>query len=30
MAPGHDIAGIVTKIGSAITNFKTGDQVGVG
>lgn len=30
MVPGHEIAGIVTGVGSAVTNFKTGDRVGVG
>lgn len=28
--PGHEIAGIVTAAGSAVTNFKPGDRVGVG
>ena len=30
MVPGHEIAGIVTAVGSAVTKFKTGDSVGVG
>lgn len=30
MVPGHEIAGIVTKVGSKVTKFKVGDQVGVG
>jgi uncharacterized zinc-type alcohol dehydrogenase-like protein len=30
IAPGHEIAGTVTKVGSKVTNFKVGDQVGVG
>jgi len=28
--PGHEIVGKVTKIGTAVTNFKPGDLVGVG
>lgn len=28
--PGHEIVGRVTKVGSAVTKFKPGDQVGVG
>ncbi|MDO4665629.1 MAG: NAD(P)-dependent alcohol dehydrogenase [Actinomycetaceae bacterium] len=28
--PGHEIAGIVTEIGSQVTKFKVGDRVGVG
>jgi alcohol dehydrogenase (NADP+) len=28
--PGHEIVGRVVKVGSAVTNFKTGDVVGVG
>lgn len=28
--PGHEIVGKVTKIGTAVTNFKLGDLVGVG
>ena len=28
--PGHEIVGKVTKVGSAVTKFKTGDLVGVG
>jgi uncharacterized zinc-type alcohol dehydrogenase-like protein len=28
--PGHEIVGRVTTVGSAVTNFKTGDLVGVG
>ncbi len=28
--PGHEIVGIVTRIGRAITKFKPGDRVGVG
>ena len=30
MVPGHEIAGTVTKIGSAVTKFKVGDLIGVG
>ena len=30
MVPGHEIAGVVTKVGSKVTRFKVGDQVGVG
>jgi len=30
LAPGHEIAGIVTAVGSAVTAFKVGDRVGVG
>jgi uncharacterized zinc-type alcohol dehydrogenase-like protein len=30
MVPGHEIAGIVSKVGDKVTKFKTGDQVGVG
>ncbi|GJF10623.1 NADP-dependent alcohol dehydrogenase C 2 [Mycolicibacterium cyprinidarum] len=30
LTPGHEIAGIVTEIGSAVTKFKVGDRVGVG
>lgn len=28
--PGHEIIGIVTRVGSAVTEFKKGDRVGVG
>ncbi len=28
--PGHEIVGIVTRIGEAVTEFEVGDQVGVG
>ncbi len=28
--PGHEIVGIVTRIGSVVTDFKQGDRVGVG
>ena len=30
MVPGHEIAGIVSQIGSAVTKFKVGDRIGVG
>ncbi|WP_307718703.1 NAD(P)-dependent alcohol dehydrogenase [Azospirillum sp. B4] len=30
MVPGHEIAGIVTQVGSAVTKYKVGDKVGVG
>ncbi len=30
LVPGHEIAGIVTKIGSDVTKFAVGDRVGVG
>ena len=30
MVPGHEIAGLVTQIGSKVTKFKVGDTVGVG
>lgn len=30
MVPGHEIAGIVTAIGSEVTKFAVGDRVGVG
>ncbi|MET7739858.1 NAD(P)-dependent alcohol dehydrogenase [Streptomyces sp. NPDC005385] len=30
MVPGHEIAGIVSETGSAVTRFKVGDRVGVG
>ncbi|MBN8660741.1 MAG: NAD(P)-dependent alcohol dehydrogenase [Candidatus Obscuribacter phosphatis] len=30
MVPGHEIVGIVTEVGSAVTRFKPGDRVGVG
>ncbi|MGP4053503.1 NAD(P)-dependent alcohol dehydrogenase [Mycobacterium sp. 4D054] len=30
IVPGHEIAGIVTEIGSEVTKFKVGDRVGVG
>jgi uncharacterized zinc-type alcohol dehydrogenase-like protein len=30
MVPGHEIAGVVAQVGSAVTKFKVGDHVGVG
>ena len=30
MVPGHEITGIVSKIGPAVTRYKIGDRVGVG
>lgn len=30
MVPGHEITGIVSKIGSRVTRYKVGDRVGVG
>jgi uncharacterized zinc-type alcohol dehydrogenase-like protein len=30
VVPGHEIAGIVTEVGSEVTGFKVGDRVGVG
>ncbi|QZT64049.1 NAD(P)-dependent alcohol dehydrogenase [Mycolicibacterium austroafricanum] len=30
LVPGHEIAGIVTEVGSAVTKFTVGDRVGVG
>lgn len=30
LTPGHEIAGIITKIGTNVTKFKVGDRVGVG
>lgn len=30
MVPGHEIAGIVTSVGSAVTKFSIGDKIGVG
>lgn len=30
MVPGHEIAGIVTEVGAAVTKFTVGDRVGVG
>ncbi|EHA8590695.1 Cinnamyl alcohol dehydrogenase 3 [Cocos nucifera] len=30
VVPGHEITGVITKVGSNVTNFKVGDRVGVG
>ena len=30
MVPGHEIAGVVSAVGSAVTKYKVGDSVGVG
>lgn len=30
MVPGHEIAGVVTSVGSSVTRFKVGDHIGVG
>ena len=30
LVPGHEIAGTVARVGSAVTRFKAGDRVGVG
>ncbi|MER5775747.1 NAD(P)-dependent alcohol dehydrogenase [Streptomyces sp. NPDC002039] len=30
MVPGHEIAGVVTEVGSGVTKFAVGDRVGVG
>ncbi|MDE1146237.1 MAG: NAD(P)-dependent alcohol dehydrogenase [Azospirillaceae bacterium] len=30
MVPGHEIAGVVTEVGSGVTKYKVGDKVGVG
>jgi uncharacterized zinc-type alcohol dehydrogenase-like protein len=30
MVPGHEIAGVVTAVGSEVTKFSVGDRVGVG
>ncbi len=30
MVPGHEIAGVVTEIGAAVTDVRVGDRVGVG
>lgn len=30
VVPGHEIAGVVTAVGSAVTMYKVGDRVGVG
>jgi len=30
MVPGHEIAGVVTKVGPSVTKFNVGDKIGVG
>lgn len=30
MVPGHEIAGVITEVGTKVTKFKVGDRVGVG
>src|SRR5579863_9279382 len=30
MVPGHEIAGVVTAVGSKVTKYKVGDKVGIG
>ncbi len=30
LVPGHEIAGVVTEVGSDVTKYKVGDRVGVG
>ncbi|WP_327353817.1 NAD(P)-dependent alcohol dehydrogenase [Streptomyces sp. NBC_01304] len=30
MVPGHEIAGVVTEVGSGVTKYQVGDRVGVG
>lgn len=30
MVPGHEIAGVVSRVGNKVTKFRVGDQVGVG
>jgi uncharacterized zinc-type alcohol dehydrogenase-like protein len=30
LVPGHEVAGVVTEVGSEVTEFKVGDRVGVG
>ena len=30
MVPGHEIAGVVTEVGTGVTKFKVGDRIGVG
>ncbi len=30
MVPGHEMAGVVTEVGSAVTKFKVGERIGVG
>ncbi|CAN8328443.1 unnamed protein product [Cochlearia groenlandica] len=30
LVPGHEVVGVVTEVGAKVTNYKTGDKVGVG
>jgi alcohol dehydrogenase (NADP+) len=30
VVPGHEVAGVVTEVGSSVTKFKKGDKIGVG
>lgn len=30
MVPGHEIAGVITEVGSAVTKFRVGDSAGIG
>jgi uncharacterized zinc-type alcohol dehydrogenase-like protein len=30
LPPGHELAGVVTAVGSKVTKLKVGDKVGVG
>jgi uncharacterized zinc-type alcohol dehydrogenase-like protein len=30
MVPGHEIAGVVTSVGSSVSKFRVGDHIGVG
>ena len=30
MCPGHEIAGVVSEVGSEVTRFEVGDKIGVG
>jgi len=30
MVPGHELAGVVSAVGSKVTGFKVGDQIGIG
>ena len=30
MVPGHEIAGVVTQVGTSVSKFKVGDRIGVG
>jgi len=30
MVPGHELCGVITEVGSEVTKFKVGDNVGIG